>query len=656
MTTGIFVRVIVVISQILLLLSAASTAGAELSWTRCSPLPTDAFHFGVDSHDSIAVAVGEGGSIVISTDSGANWHVVEAPVQSRLFKVLWSGTQFIAVGSNGTVITSPDGIQWESQESGVYFNEIYSIAFNGTRYVATGESGLIIESKDGKTWNPCESGTSRYLFDVIWDGNRFIAVGGRYFESGSDSGTILISTDGLSWETQVDSLTGCFQGVATNGTVHVAVSDAGIIYRSTADQPWTAQSTVAPYAFRGVINDDTSFIAFGELGMMYWSPDGSSWTQKDAPFSKKVRGMTICADSYIAVGESGLIISSTDGENWILHLKGTLAWLNDCIWTGSAFIAIGKGGTLVRSTDGTSWESLPSPSKVDLDCIAWDGTNCIVNDGIMFYSTRDFIHWNSVNVPIYGPTVLTLTCAGSRFVAAGFTFIALSTDGENWQIADSGLHAQFWDATWTGSEFILVGATYWDTDDPDTGLVATSPDGLSWNLTRVDSYKGVFYSVAWTGTQVVTTGVDRKLYVSDDFKNWHEYTYSVLNGNLQYYDSTLYACGRNGAILSTTNFNEWKNHSLSTSSYVSALCFSPTQIIAVGSDGIIYRANFESQNSVRYSDRYHSHSDITRCIQSQIRPNEFDALGRKVQSLGFTTSGIRFHKNAKNTLILRDVK
>ena len=58
-------------------------------------------------------------------------------------------------------------------------------------FVAVGNSGTLLTSSDGITWTSRTSGTTKSLNGITYANNSFMTVG--------ESGTILTSSDGTSW-------------------------------------------------------------------------------------------------------------------------------------------------------------------------------------------------------------------------------------------------------------------------------------------------------------------------------------------------------------------------------------------------------------------------------------------------------------------------
>src|SRR5215467_9958896 len=70
-------------------------------------------------------------------------------------------------------------------------NTLHSASFGAGSYVAVGDGGSILSSTDTITWIPRMSGTTNRLNGVRYGASGFMAVG--------DQGTILNSVDGVSW-------------------------------------------------------------------------------------------------------------------------------------------------------------------------------------------------------------------------------------------------------------------------------------------------------------------------------------------------------------------------------------------------------------------------------------------------------------------------
>lgn len=189
----------------------------------------------VASSGSVAVAVGQDGTIIRSTD-GQTWTAATSvPAGTgHLNGVSYAGSGlWVAVGANCTVLTSSDGNTWTAQSvassacSGVALTGVSSVGTTSGStttytYVSVGAGGKILYSTDGSTWNAASSNTSADLTAVMAS-TRFIAVG--------TGGTIRISDDGITWRAPTTLPSACtlggLYGLVKANNITTAVGDAG---------------------------------------------------------------------------------------------------------------------------------------------------------------------------------------------------------------------------------------------------------------------------------------------------------------------------------------------------------------------------------------------------------------------------------------------
>jgi hypothetical protein len=118
------------------------------------------------------VAVGDGGVVVRSTDTGANWSLA-ATLGGNLRSVCWvqSLSLFIAVGTGGAIWTSPTGATWTSRTSGTANNLSAITSFTDVedglvKIVIVGDSNTFIRSTNGTTW-------SYFTMSLVFSGESF---------------------------------------------------------------------------------------------------------------------------------------------------------------------------------------------------------------------------------------------------------------------------------------------------------------------------------------------------------------------------------------------------------------------------------------------------------------------------------------------------
>jgi hypothetical protein len=168
---------------------------------------------------------GGGGTIYSSSNptNPASWTLLKTPTTNYLSGIDSFSNTLVCVGNGGTILTSSDGVSWTQQNSPVT-NWIYRVHNCGAALIAVGENGTILASSNAVNWTLCASGTTNWLNDVQVVSNRYYVVG--------DFATVLTSTNTVSW-TGVPMITDqSLYSAATMEGQLVTVGLSGIILRS----------------------------------------------------------------------------------------------------------------------------------------------------------------------------------------------------------------------------------------------------------------------------------------------------------------------------------------------------------------------------------------------------------------------------------------
>jgi photosystem II stability/assembly factor-like uncharacterized protein len=203
---------------------------------------------------SNALAVGNSGVVLITDDAGKNWRSADIPSSVSGKKLIraraYAEDEAWVVGEQGAVLTRDSGkkiwrdasgggdVTWNdvarvgsrvclvgefghircSDDHGENWKEIaspvtaslYSVAFrNATDGVAVGVEGSVIVTHDaGEHWRDLPRVTEQHLYDVYWDGSRWLVVGakGTLLTAASDANQwneIKSSGAGSFWHTQI---------------------------------------------------------------------------------------------------------------------------------------------------------------------------------------------------------------------------------------------------------------------------------------------------------------------------------------------------------------------------------------------------------------------------------------------------------------------
>lgn len=189
-----------------------------------------------------AWAVGEFNALLRSDDHGATWSRV-LPEQDRAWNdITFVGEQGWLVGEFGAVMKSEDGgLNWsaiagEPSEAG---SSLMSVAFRDDVHgVAAGLSGTLLATDDGgQSWQRVPAFTREHLYSVVWDEERWLAVGdkGLMVTGSADASrweTGRVAAGDVSWRTQVVRagsryfLAGSNLGILEAGVLSVAGREA----------------------------------------------------------------------------------------------------------------------------------------------------------------------------------------------------------------------------------------------------------------------------------------------------------------------------------------------------------------------------------------------------------------------------------------------
>ncbi|MCK5336885.1 MAG: hypothetical protein KAQ67_12025, partial [Gammaproteobacteria bacterium] len=138
----------------------------------------------------------------------------------------------------------------------------------------------------------------KWWVDIAWSGSKYAAV--------SSDGTIITSTDGVTWVKAVD-------GVLNS------------------------------YLFSGITSKgDSTFIAFETNGVHVSADNGLTWTVHDSSEAYGLNAAEWNGTQYMAIGRSR-ISTSTDGIVWTpFNTFGDIG-VNDIAWDGSQYVIVGEG-------------------------------------------------------------------------------------------------------------------------------------------------------------------------------------------------------------------------------------------------------------------------------------------------------------------------
>ncbi|MGV6858941.1 MAG: PKD domain-containing protein [bacterium] len=273
-----------------------------------------------------------------------------------------------------TVTVSDPATQWTERTSGTS-NNLYSLAeYNGS-LLAVGRAAL--SSTDGTNWSVLNSrvGLNDYLFDVVHFGANWVAVGQDWdFDLSQWIGLIVTSPDGITWTTQQRGGP-VLRSITSNGSALVAVGDSGTVMRSTDGTSWQTLPEFTTLNLSSVASSGTSFVAVGgyATGVSFNSSDGLTWNDTSAGMGlngswRYMHTVKYLNDRYLASGWYAYIRYSLDQGVTFSTTRSTVENLSGFAYGGGAYLGVGidkeEAGNPdidLISVDGEHWTRVAVP-------------------------------------------------------------------------------------------------------------------------------------------------------------------------------------------------------------------------------------------------------------------------------------------------------
>lgn len=237
-----------------------------------------------------------------------------------LFDIAFDDTFGIAVGGGGTVLTSEDsGLTWKQDARPDTSLSLLGVAVDGQRRFAVGQSGRIFRYAAG-TWTSLESGTEERLLRVALGADGIVVVVGGF-------GTILVShDDGETWSSpEIDwmALLGDFlephlYAIHIDKGAILIAGEFGLVLRSEdRGASWKVAHKGEESIFDVTFNGRDEGIAVGQSGLVLATGDGGrNWRRMDALSDTNLLGVWMSGQRAFAAGIRGAYSSQDGGRSW----------------------------------------------------------------------------------------------------------------------------------------------------------------------------------------------------------------------------------------------------------------------------------------------------------------------------------------------------
>jgi hypothetical protein len=350
--------------------------------------------------------------------------------------------------------------------------------------VAVGDSSTILYADmNAAAWTAVSSPPSANYTQVIYDGTRFVAVGG--------AGTVVTGTAGCA----PDCIPGTWTKVPTTGFGALSLA--------------------------GIAKIGSLYMVVTTGGLAYTSSDLSTWTLKTAtalnagPFSITAsQGITPAVFLISgALNSAGKVVTSTDGTTWTTVANptvgsSTVGWTS--VYGGPGeYIGIGTYNGLWSSPGTISWSGGYGQTGYS-GAVAWDGTNYL---GAL---ADRFISWNgsastwtaeAVTPPANATGLTSVAGNGTTVVAVvttagtGNALMEMAYSGSAWtQVSATTLGGNPDKVFHGGGKFLASLSTVFSWSVP------TSPDGVTWTAGTLYNLGPTLNDVIYDGAKFVGVG------------------------------------------------------------------------------------------------------------------------------------------------------
>lgn len=433
---------------------------------RLPAAPSGLLDIAGSSDGTKVLAVGAGGTILLSNDGGKSWTAQDSGVTATLKSIYCNRdcSAAWAVGFDAIVHTTNGGRNWSAQRIGVGTDlavSLNAVIFDQSAIKGwiVGNDGLILTTPNGgRDWHLQSPPTSHNLFSVAVDRS-----GSKIWAAGAE-GVIFESVDGgRNWESEASGTPNALSSItfADNGKDGFAIGidntllsthDGGAHWHDLSHSKALTDSKDAGYYPTVAFATKDRVCATLPNGQILCSPDsGRSWLKEQSGVYSPLNAISFARNGKVGwvAGAGGTIIATSDGgESWRTQVSGNSTKLFDVHFdsAGNTGWAVGGLGTILSTTDGGDhWSVRRVAPYKDLNSV--------------FFTTANETGWA---------------------VGDEGTILVTHNGGVSWQIQQSGTRAALNDLY-----FEEDGEHGWVAAQNGT-VLATNDGGRSWTTQVVD--------------------------------------------------------------------------------------------------------------------------------------------------------------------------
>ena len=286
-------------------------------------------------------------TLIIST------FVVDSPTPTTprtyydLHGVAYGNNTFVAVGQSGTVrISSDNGATWDNSTSGTT-KWLAEIAYGNSTFVAVGQSGThLYSSDDGATWSVGTWSPTVDITGVAFGNNTFLGVSSTYLTKSTDNGA--------NWDLECSGLR--IYDIAFGGNSKFVGSGASgaIGITDNGSSCGLGSSDTTTHYLYGTTSGNNKFLSVGSSGkLILFDNNGSNVSNLTSPVTKTLYAAAYGNNIFVAVGSKTVVVTNNVGGS-ATETENTYSF-NDVTFGNGVFVAVGNDEIIYRSTDGDTW-------------------------------------------------------------------------------------------------------------------------------------------------------------------------------------------------------------------------------------------------------------------------------------------------------------
>ena len=314
------------------------------------------------------------GSSMTSVKIDAQWVLTNAPEGVYVYAFAVSGTNVFAgidtdalVDSGGSVLRSTDnGANWTEARNGLTAPEVRALAISDTNiYAGTGGGGVYLSTNNAASWTEANTGLVDSFVAAL-------AVSGSNIFAGTGGGVYLSTDNAATWTAVNTGLANLHvYSLAVSGTNIFAGTGGGLFLSTNNGATWSDISNGMPgFGWLGpiAVSDTNIFAGFGG-GLFLSTNYGENWTDISNGLPDPwVLGLAVLDTNLFALTNWGGVSLSTDnGASWTLVNEGLIDTLVLAIGVSDTFAFVG-------GASGSMWRrplsEMISPSVISVEDVA----------------------------------------------------------------------------------------------------------------------------------------------------------------------------------------------------------------------------------------------------------------------------------------------